>query len=66
MVFLAHQGRGRGHTYFHQGLLKSNARTLKGGEVTATHRIQTVKLGRVVGAMLLEITETVLVVVLGG
>jgi hypothetical protein len=42
VVFLAHQGRGRGHAYLHQGLLKGNARTLKGGEVTAADWVQRV------------------------
>ena len=42
VVFLAHQRWGRGHTYFHQRLLKSNAWALKGGEITASDWIQTI------------------------
>lgn len=61
VVFLAHQRWGRCHTYFHQRLLESNAWALKGGEVATSDWIQTVQVGVIVGAMLLEITETVLV-----
>lgn len=63
VVFFAHQWGWRGHAYIHQRLLKSNARALQGGKVTASNRIQTVELCVIVCSVLVEITETVLVVV---
>lgn len=62
VVFLTHQRWWRCHTDIHQRLLQSNAWAFKLGEVTATDRVQTVQLSVVVGTVLMEITETVLVV----
>lgn len=63
VVFFAHQRGWRGHTYIHQRLLQSNAWALEGGKVTASDRVQTVQLCVIMCSVLVEITETVLVLV---